>query len=204
MIGILDYGVGNVNAFLKIYKSLNIKAIPIKLKDDFKVINKIILPGVGSHDSTMKMLNLSGLRNDLDYSVKEKCLPLLGVCVGMHMLGKSSEEGKEPGLGYIDGVTKKFILSSDSIIKTLPHMGWNDISNAKNDFIWKNIDLMKGFYFLHSYYFSANNPTDIIATSNYENEFACAVKNKNIYGFQFHPEKSLSNGVELLRNFALL
>tara|TARA_Y200000002_G_scaffold369152_1_gene362970 strand:- start:107 stop:724 length:618 start_codon:yes stop_codon:yes gene_type:complete len=203
MIGILDYGIGNVGAFLKIYKGLNIEAIPIKFKDDFKKINKIILPGVGSHDSAMQMLNSSGLRNDLDFHVKEKCIPLLGVCIGMHMLGESSDEGTEPGLGYIDGVTKKFVITSDSDIKSLPHMGWNDISNYKYDLIWDSVDLMKGFYFLHSYHFSAYNPADILATSNYGDEFVCAIKNKNVYGFQFHPEKSLSNGIKLLGNFAL-
>lgn len=202
MIGILDYGIGNVGAFLKIYKSLNIEAIPIKFKEDFKIVNKIILPGVGSHDSAMQMLNDSGLRNELDINVKEKFMPLLGVCIGMHMLGRSNDEGVEPGLGYIDGITKKFTITPNSKIKCLPHMGWNDISDHKNDLIWKNIDLMEGFYFLHSYHFSAYNSDDILATSNYGSEFVCAIKNNNIYGFQFHPEKSLSNGIKLLGNFA--
>jgi len=202
MIGILDYGVGNISAFLRIYHSHNIDAISIKTSNDFEKINKIILPGVGSFDAAMCKFKSSGLRESLDHNVLNNKMPLLGVCIGMHMIGNSSEEGYEKGLGYIDGVTKKITNIENKDHFLVPHMGWNSIETSRDDLIWNGVNKKEGFYFLHSYYFKPKREDLIIGTSNYHKNFACAVKSGHIYGFQFHPEKSLSNGIKLLVNFA--
>ena len=203
MIGILDYGVGNIGAFIRIYHNHNIEAMPIKECDDFKHVKKIILPGVGSFDSAMKKLNNSGLRETLDEYVLIKKYPLLGVCIGMHMLGQSSEEGSSPGLSYISGVTKKISPLNGFKANLIPHMGWNSIKVEKEDAIWSEINTDLGFYFLHSYYFQPKSTASVIGVSDYYSSFACAIRSNEIYGFQFHPEKSLSNGTQLLLNFAL-
>ena len=202
MIGILDYGVGNVGAYLKIFHSQNISVMPIRSAKDFDLVDKIILPGVGAFDSSMMKLNDSGLRETLDEMVLNQNKPLLAVCIGMHMLGNQSEEGSLPGLGYIAGVTKALprIVNNNALM--LPHMGWNEIGILRDDDLWTGINTREGFYFLHSYAFSPDCVEATIGTSDYGISFACAVKSSNIYGFQFHPEKSLSNGLRFLRNFA--
>ena len=202
MIGILDYGIGNVGAYLRIFHSQNISVMPIRSVNDFKLVDKIILPGVGTFDTGMRKLNESGLRDTLDQSVLQEEKPLLAVCIGMHMLGLSSEEGSLSGLGYIEGVTKKLPNSFKDKTLMLPHMGWNEIDMVRNEDIWTGINAAEGFYFLHSYAFYPDNTVSIICTSDYGFNFVCAVRSSNIYGFQFHPEKSLSNGLCLLKNFA--
>ena len=202
MIGVLDYGVGNVGAFLRIFHNQNIPAIRVNSITSFNQVDKMVLPGVGAFDSAIGKLNSSGMRESLDNFVLNLERPLLGVCIGMHMLGNSSEEGVDRGLCYIDGVTKK--LSGDSLRYTyfLPHMGWNDIQADACDPIWNGVDLEQGFYFLHSYGFYPASNVISIGVSDYHGEFVSAVKSKNVYGFQFHPEKSLANGIRLLTNFA--
>jgi glutamine amidotransferase len=203
VIGILDYGVGNVGAFLRIYHSNNIKAMAVSSPNDFDLTDKIILPGVGAFDSSMKKINSSGLRDPLDNFVLHHKKPILGVCIGMHMLGNFSEEGNLEGLNYINGHTKKITFSNEERPSILPHMGWNDIIVHKKDSIWTNINLEQGFYFLHSYHFVQEESELVLASSDYNNtKLTCAVKQNDIYGFQFHPEKSLSNGSNLLKNFA--
>jgi glutamine amidotransferase len=152
----------------------------------------------------MCKLNKSGIRNNLEDCVLNKKIPLLGICVGMQILSKSSEEGKENGLGWIDGTVKKFNIDSIPFRTKLPHMGWNTISiNNKNSLI-DQLDLESKFYFLHSYYFQCNDSIDILTSTNYGINFTSAISNENIYGVQFHPEKSHQNGVKLLKNFAKL
>ena len=201
MIGILNYGVGNVGAYLKIFHSQDIPVMPIGSASDFRLVDKIILPGVGAFDSAMRKLNKSNLRDALDNAVLHEKKTLLAVCIGMHMLGDSSQEGSLSGLGYIAGFTKELTSPLKGESLKLPHMGWNEIT-IKNEGIWKGINVTEGFYFLHSYAFYPDVEADIIGTCNYGLNFSCAVKSSNIYGFQFHPEKSLSNGIRLLKNFA--
>ena len=202
MIGVLDYGVGNVGAYLRIFHGQNIPVMPIKLTSDFELVDKIILPGVGSFDPAMRKLNESGLRSSLDKMVLQENKPLLAVCIGMHMLGRGSDEGSSPGLGYIAGDTKKLSNPPMGRRLTLPHMGWNDIAMDQDEDIWEGVRAAEGFYFLHSYAFYPDNSTSVIGTSDYGINFTCAVRSSNIFGFQFHPEKSLSNGLRLLKNFA--
>mgnify|MGYP001177622495 FL=1 len=203
MIGILDYGVGNVAAFFTIYERLNINAVIISSPDEMQNVKKLILPGVGSFDESMLKLEQSGMKILLDKIVLKEKIPLMGVCVGMQMLANKSEEGEKKGLGYIDGCVVNLKNKIDSS-KCIPHMGWNNILANENETIWNNIDLDLGFYFLHSFYFETSNPHNSIASVEYDKEITCAVKKENIYGFQFHPEKSQINGIQLLKNFSIL
>ena len=204
MIGVLDYGVGNVSAFLRTFYLNDLPAKAVSSPDDYKSVNKLILPGVGAFDYAMEKFNNSGLRSKLDYLVMEENTPLLGVCIGMHMLGRASAEGNLDGLGYISGDTKKLQSRENDKVMVLPHMGWNDVTVPREDDIWEGVNLKEGFYFLHSYVFCPDQSNSIIGNSVYSENFVCAVRSSNVYGFQFHPEKSLSNGIKLLNNFAKL
>lgn len=203
MIGIIDYGVGNIKAFANIYKNLNIPFKIVKDISGFENITKLILPGVGSFDHAMTSLENSGMREKLDELVLEKEIPVIGICVGMQMLAKSSEEGTLNGLGWIDGIVKKFDKSK---IKNapLPHMGWNNLKIEKKNKIFDNLEENPRYYFLHSYYFECENKEDVIATATYGEKFDCMINHKNIYGIQCHPEKSHHNGMQLLKNFGEL
>ncbi len=204
MIAIIDYGLGNVKAFVNVFNKLNIPVAIASTANDFENVTKIILPGVGAFDFAMQRLENSGMRNSIEKLVLQDHLPLLGVCVGMQMLANSSEEGKLPGLGWIDGEVKKFAPSQLKNNTLLPHMGWNDVLPVRNNDLFRNIDIDSRFYFLHSYYFKTNRKEDVLATTDYGFQFECAVNSKNIYGVQFHPEKSHQWGVQLLKNFAEL
>lgn len=204
MIAIVDYGLGNVRAFANVYYRLNIPVVIARKSEDFHDVTKIILPGVGSFDYAMQRLNNSGMREALEQKVLGEKIPVIGICVGMQMLAKKSEEGVLPGLGWIDGEVRKFIIPSDSSTMRIPHMGWNTINPLVNEELLKGMDKESRFYFLHSYYFKCANASDSIATTNYDGEFESAVNHKNVYGVQFHPEKSHGWGVQLLENFANL
>lgn len=203
MIGIIDYGVGNIKAFANIYKNFDIPYKIVKIKDDFENVTKLILPGVGSFDHAMTSLQNSGMRETLDDLVLVKKLPVIGICVGMQMLAKSSDEGKLPGLGWIDGVVKKFDKSKIQN-GPLPHMGWNSLNIKDKNSVLSGLDINPRFYFLHSYYFDCKDKNDVLATASYGEEFECVVNQKNIYGIQCHPEKSHHNGMKLLKNFGEL
>ena len=204
MIALIDYGVGNIRAFANIYKRLDIPVKIARSVEDLTDATKLILPGVGAFDHAMEQLEQSGMRPRLDELVVQNKVPVVGICVGMQMLAQSSDEGKLPGLGWIDASVKKFDESKISYSTHLPHMGWNDVKPVKENGILKGLETDAKFYFLHSYYFHCNDPRDTIATTDYGIEFACAVNNKNIYGVQFHPEKSHQYGIRLLNNFAKL
>jgi len=204
MITIIDYGLGNIRAFVNVYDRLNIKTKIARTADDLKFSSKIILPGVGAFDYAMSQLNASGMRDELENQVLNHKVPIVGICVGMQILAKSSEEGILPGLGWIDGEVKLFDSGLIPYKTRLPHMGWNTMTPVKNNPLLDGFNSNSRFYFLHSYYFSCNNSNDLISTTEYGIEYASAVNSSNIYGIQFHPEKSHSNGVQLLRNFAML
>lgn len=204
MIVIINYGLGNLNAFVNIFKKLD---IPVKIAtqaSDLEGATKIVLPGVGAFDHAMMKLNESGMRETLDDLVLNKKVPVIGICVGMQILSKSSDEGELPGLGYIDGQVRKFDTSTFKQKTRLPHMGWNDIVPKPGHSLFRDLDKDPLYYFLHSYYFECNKNEDAIAHADYGSEFVCAVNNENIYGVQFHPEKSHHYGVQLLKNFAEL
>lgn len=202
MITIIDYGVGNIKAFYNIFKKLSVEVKIAQKPEDLFGSSKLILPGVGHFDYAMKRFSESGMLNIVDDMVLNKNLPILGICVGMQMLAKSSEEGKMPGLGWIDATVKKIDVDLLAQSTRLPHMGWNDVIVKNKNLLLSNLDSNSRFYFLHSYFFEPKFENDSIAYSNYGKNFTCVVNHKNIYGVQFHPEKSHHFGIQLLQNFA--
>lgn len=204
MIGIVNYGSGNIQAIANIYSRLNIQTKIITEPSELHEADKLILPGVGAFDETMKQLIESGLKEELNKLVVLQQKPILGICVGMQIMAESSEEGNLAGLGWIKGKVKKFDISSFTHKPYLPHMGWNTITPKIDHPIFSNLDAEQGFYFVHSYYFECIDESNVLATSDYGIEFSSAVYNNNIFGMQFHPEKSHSNGIQLLENFAKL
>lgn len=204
MITIVNYGLGNIRAFVNVYERLNISVKVANNSNQLKEATKIILPGVGSFDHAMGLLNNSGMRETLDELVLINKLPVIGICVGMQMMAESSEEGMEPGLGWIKAKVLKFDVSKLNYKPHLPHMGWNNIIIRQHDSLLNTFFDQSRFYFLHSYYFNPENRNEVIAESEYGEKFCTVVKKHNIYGIQFHPEKSHHNGVQLLKNFSAL
>lgn len=204
MITIVDYGVGNVRAFLNAYRRLNIEARTATTAQELLGARRLILPGVGSFDSTMTRLEESGMREELERTVLEAEVPILGVCVGMQLLGAGSEEGVKPGLGWIQGSVRALNRLSSAAELPKPHMGWNDVNPRDDNPLFRGLDEHWRFYFLHSYYFECANPEVIGATTTYGEEFVCSVRAGHIFGVQFHPEKSHRFGTTLLKNFATL
>jgi glutamine amidotransferase len=204
MITIIDYGSGNIKAIANIYEKLKVPYTIASIPDQVIGAKKIFLPGVGAFDETISKLDSTGFRKVLDKEVLENNIPIMGICVGMQILADSSEEGTCKGLGYIKGKVKK--IDANLILQKpkLPHLGWNSIEVLKNNELLKDIDPIFGFYFLHTYYFECEDQNNVLATTNYGATFASAVYRENIYGIQFHPEKSHHNGVKLLHNFAKL
>lgn len=204
MITIIDYGSGNIKAIANIYEKLKVAYSIASVPEQVIGAKKIFLPGVGAFDETISKLDSTGFREVLDKEVLENNVPIMGICVGMQILADSSEEGSCKGLGYIKGKVKK--IDSNLILQKpkLPHLGWNSIEILKNNVLLQEIDPQFGFYFLHTYYFECEDQNNVLATTNYGATFASAVHRENIFGIQFHPEKSHHNGVKLLHNFAKL
>jgi imidazole glycerol-phosphate synthase subunit HisH len=202
LIKIVNYGLGNIQAFANIYKRLNIDYAVANLPEDLLTADRIILPGVGAFDWAMALLNESGMRDVLDELAVKRKIPVLGICVGMQIMARSSEEGSLPGLSWIDAEVRKFKTVSTAHKNLLPHMGWNDVSPRLADSLFKGLETDARYYFLHSYYFDPCSQADILADTDYNGRFASAVNYGNVYGVQFHPEKSHQWGIRLLKNFA--
>lgn len=203
MIRIVNYGLGNISAFLNMYKRLNIEAATAATADELADAHKIILPGVGAFDHAMELLQRSGMRQSLDELVLERGVPVLGICVGMQILARSSDEGQSRGLGWVPAQVRSFgSLRKPELL--LPHMGWNDVAAVADDALFAALRSDARFYFLHSFYFECDRSEDVAAVSHYGIDFTCAVHADNVYGVQFHPEKSHQFGAQLLKNFAEL
>lgn len=204
MIAIIDYGSGNIAAIANIYKKLKIPHLITGDLRELESAERYILPGVGAFDATMRYLNKSGMVGLLNEQVWGKKKKVLGICVGMQILADSSEEGVLPGLGWIPGRVRKIDETTLSRAPKLPHMGWNAVKPGNGAQLFESVDTARGFYFLHSYYCEAANAADVSATVEYGKALTCAVAHENVFGMQFHPEKSHSNGVAVFRNFAKL
>jgi glutamine amidotransferase len=204
MIHIVDYGLGNVQALLTMFKRLGFDAIRAKVASDLIGASKIILPGVGAFDHAIELLDRSGMRPVLETLVLKNKVPVLGICVGMQIMGTSSEEGRLAGLGWIPGKVRSFRSNERSAILPLPHMGWNDVQPKSGLSIFAGIESDARFYFLHSYFFECDEQSHIAAVASYGIDFSCAVSAGNVHGVQFHPEKSHHFGAQLLKNFAVL
>jgi glutamine amidotransferase len=202
LITIVDYGVGNVQALANIYKRLEVPCLLAKTAAELAGASHIILPGVGAFDWAMRRLRASGMCETLDDLVQVQGKPVLGICVGMQMMAKGSDEGQLPGLGWFDARVRRFDEAKIQSRTHLPHMGWNDVESVRTDGLLKDLGNGARFYFLHSYYFAPNDTSDVLATSIYGERFASAVQRGTIYGAQFHPEKSHGWGIQLLKNFA--
>ena len=201
MIGIIDYGLGNVLAFQNVYKRLNLPAVIVRKPADLSDVSRLILPGVGAFDHAMALFDSSGMRASVEEMVRGRGVPVLGVCVGMQILADDSDEGTSKGLGWIPGQVRKFADDRARSL-VLPHMGWNDVHPTNGAGLFRELESEARFYFLHSYRFLPASEEAVIATASYGGEFACAVRAANVCGVQFHPEKSHHFGAQLLRNFA--
>lgn len=200
MIGILSYGIGNVGSIQNMLKKAGAASIIVETADALSACNKLILPGVGAFDTGMALLNQSGMRQPLDSAV-ESGKPLLGICLGMQMLGNCSEEGKSSGLGYIPFQNIRFQL--DPSAYKVPHMGWNYVAiTDAHDPLVHSLTEKQRYYFVHSYHAKCENPQDALMLCDYGYSFAAAVRHGNVWGTQFHPEKSHRFGMALLKNFA--
>lgn len=199
MIGVIDYGVGNLGSIINMIKRVGGKSKLIDNNDDLDLVNKIIIPGVGSFDHGMKELTKSGLIAKLNHKALEEKIPTLGICLGAQIMCKSSEEGNEPGLGWFDAEVVRF---PDNEFK-VPHMGWNIIHNKKEAGIKLSFEEER-FYFVHSYYMKANNPNDVWFTTNYGIDFTSALNHDNLFACQFHPEKSHKFGYDFFKSFIAL
>ncbi len=204
MISIVDYGLGNVRAFVNMYKRMGIEATTASDAKALADATKIILPGVGAFDHAMTLLDGSGMRETLDEQVLGKRVPVLGVCVGMQILTNSSDEGTKPGLGWIPGHVRHFSNLPSAAKLPLPHMGWNDVRPVSGSPLLAGLHNDARFYFLHSLFFVCDNADHAAATANYGEDFVCGVHAGNIFGVQFHPEKSHHWGARLLKSFAEL
>ncbi len=200
MIGILNYGIGNVQAIENCFRVLDIGTLQVTLPDHIEKCTHLILPGVGSFDHAVMAFNNSGLRTATEYHARNMQKPLLGICVGMQMLASSSEEGTEKGLGLISGSVRR--LNGENV--PMPHMGWNTVYYEKSHAIVKDLFENAEFYFLHSFYFATNSEDSILGVTNYGELFPAIVYEKNIFGMQCHPEKSHDAGLKFLKNFARL
>jgi glutamine amidotransferase len=204
LITIVDYGLGNVQAIANIYKRLNIPVTMARNAAGLQGARKIVLPGVGAFDWAMTRLNDSGMREPLDALVRARQCDVIGICVGMQILADSSDEGNLPGLGWIRGGVKLFDDKRFTERTHLPHMGWNDIVPRTGEALFDGVEDEARFYFLHSYHFAPVSTDDVLATADYGGPFVCSVRHQNVFGVQFHPEKSHQWGIQLLKNFAEL
>ena len=203
MVTILNYGVGNLSSIKNMLKKIGVESI---ITDDAKIVSeasKLILPGVGSYDYCVTKINESNFRDTLVEKVLQQKVPILGICLGLQLMGKSSQEGKLNGLGWIDASCVKFQFENNSSFK-IPHMGWNDVRQTKESKLLSKMYEDPRFYFVHSYHLQCNDPKDILLTANYGYDFTCAIEQENIYGVQFHPEKSHKYGMKLIENFVRL
>jgi glutamine amidotransferase len=200
-IVIVDYGIGNIGSIIRMINKAGADAIYTSDVDEIRKAEKLILPGVGAFDVGMKMLDESGLLDILNQKVFEDKTPILGICLGMQLMTNGSEEGNRKGLSWIDADTKWFgkVLNSDEY--KIPHMGWNTIKINKNNTILETLPLESRFYFVHSYYVSCNNSSDVLSETGYGINFVSSFQKDNIVGVQFHPEKSHKFGLEILRGF---
>ena len=199
-IVIVDYGMGNLRSVQKKMERIGVHAL---ISGDLKIIeqaDKLILPGVGHFANAVKKLQESGIWDLLNEKVLNKKTPIIGICLGMQLMAKFSEEGLVDGLGWFDAQVIRFRVS-DKIVYKVPHIGWNTLAIKKESAFLNNIPAGVQFYFVHSFHFVCNHQSDELTSTEYDYQFTSAVYKENILGVQFHPEKSHDQGEQLLRNF---
>lgn len=199
-IAIVNYGMGNLHSVYRKLSQLDAHPVVATTANEILKADKIILPGVGHFEKAIENLRHLGLYDVLNEMVLIKKTPILGICLGMQLMAKESEEGNVAGFGWINSRVVKFKIQN-KIKHKVPQTGWNTINICKESNLLKSIDDQSEFYFLHSYHYGVSDPNDILTTTDYENEFVSAVEKENIFGTQFHPEKSHNSGLQLLKNF---
>lgn len=199
-VAIIDYGMGNLFSVQKKLRLLNCETIISKDINELSKADKIILPGVGHFGKAISNLKDYGLIDLLTNEVSEKKKPILGICLGMQLMTTFSEEGSQNGLNWIQASVKHFNISNTLKFK-VPHTGWNKVIQSKSSSLLKGIPDLSEFYFVHSYYVECKNSTDELLSTNYETSFTSAIEKDNLFGVQFHPEKSHDAGMQLFKNF---
>jgi imidazole glycerol-phosphate synthase subunit HisH len=198
-IVIIDYGMGNIRSIEKKVNKIGYEVITSHEIDVIKTANKLILPGVGHFRMGMTKLKELKLIDILNYKILQEKTPILGICLGMQLFTRFSEEGDSAGFGWVNAETIKFVLNN--IRYKVPHMGWNSIEQKKESSLLRDLPLEAQYYFVHSYHVKCNNHEDILTTSLYCHEFVSSIQKDNIFGTQFHPEKSHLQGEKMLKNF---
>lgn len=198
MIVIIDYGIGNVGSIKNMLSKLGANAVITSKNEIILRAEKIILPGVGKFDAGINGIKSRNLFDVLNKRVIKDKIPVLGICLGMQLMTKGSEEGKEAGFGWIDAFTYKFTLPKNLKV---PHMGWNSVNVSRENALTSSLNVLSKFYFVHSYYVKTMNVEDTFIETEYGLRFAAGIARDNIYGVQFHPEKSHRYGMELLKSF---
>ena len=201
MITIVNYGMGNLGSVINMFKRIKVESKISSDPDEIVHASKVLLPGVGAFDSAMSRIHQINLAEVLNQKALKEKVPILGICLGMQLLMEGSEEGVLPGFGWLKGTCHKF---QNSHGLKVPHMGWNTAELPKPNPLTANLGEEPRFYFVHSYYVRCSNPQDSILKTTYGVEFDSACNRDNIYGAQFHPEKSHKFGMKLLENFARL
>lgn len=208
MIAVIDVGLGNIGSLLNMLDHLGLPALAARTPADLDQADRLILPGVGAFDHGMSRIHASGLLPKLEERVHQKRVPVLGICLGMQMLGRSSEEGSSPGLGWVAARTIRFNFESSPAGLRIPHMGWNDVrcttTNSLLDLGLDDLGHGPRFYFVHSYHLACDDPTDVAGVAEHGFPFTAALQHGHIHGVQFHPEKSHRWGKLLLSRFASL
>jgi glutamine amidotransferase len=201
MIVIVNYGLGNLESIKNMLKKVGFESVISSNPEEIRKASKLILPGVGAFDNGMNNLHDFRIIPVLEEGVFEKKIPILGICLGMQLFTKRSEEGKMPGLGWIDGETIRFQFNEEKRKLRIPHMGWNIVEIRQRDPLFEEMYSEPRFYFVHSYHVICRSEEDVLTQTFYGYEFVSSVRKENIYGVQFHPEKSHKFGMKLLDNF---
>lgn len=199
-IVIVDYCTGNTNSIKRTLDRIGIRSVISSRVEDIAQADKIILPGVGHFAKAMANLKQLGLLDALNEAVLIKRKPVLGICLGMELMATTSEEGRTPGLQWLDAEAVRFKIAAGDRHK-VPHMGWNHVQIKKVSGLMRGVDDLSEFYFAHSYYLKLNDRSDLLNETEYGISFPSAVERNNVFGVQYHPEKSHRIGVLLLKNF---
>lgn len=203
MISVVDYGVANLGSMLNMLRKVGVEAERANTPEQLLAAEKIVLPGIGAFDQGMSALAERGLVEPLKSKALVEGTPILGVCLGMQMLGSESEEGAMEGLALVAATCRRFRPPAGSALK-VPHMGWSRVTPRRDSPLLSGLDDQSRFYFVHSYHLCCEDPNDVLAVSSYGDEFVSVINRRNIFGVQFHPEKSHRFGMTVLRNFASL
>lgn len=202
MITIVDYGLGNLSSIKNMLRRMGFPSLITGDPEEISRAEKIVLPGVGAFDNGMRNIREKGLETVLRQKALIERVPVLGICLGMQLLCHSSEEGVEPGLGWVDGAVVRIVAEGNGVNLKVPHMGWNTVSIENECALTKGFLPEMRFYFVHSYHAVCDRPGDVVLATDYGTRMVAALRSGNIMGTQFHPEKSHKYGMIVLRNFA--